>query len=75
MKRGNGASARWADILESQFCDYKFKVPLIQNINTLKPGDACTSMNWVVIGPRNELSPVRWQAITWTNDDLFSVDS
>ena len=31
------------------------------------------SMNWVIIGPGNGLSPVRRQAITWTNAGLTSV--
>ena len=31
-------------------------------------------MNWVRIGSVNGLSPVRCQAITWTNADLFSIE-
>ena len=31
------------------------------------------SMNWVIIGSGNGLSPDRRQAITWTNADLFIV--
>ena len=31
------------------------------------------SANWVSIGPGNGLSPVRRQAITWTNADLLSI--
>ena len=30
------------------------------------------SVNWMGIGPGNGLSPVRHQAITWTNADLLS---
>ena len=30
-------------------------------------------MNWVIIGPGNGLSPVRHQAITWTNAGLLSI--
>ena len=30
-------------------------------------------MNWVIIGSGNGLSPVRRQAITWTNADLLSI--
>ena len=30
------------------------------------------SVNWVIIGSGNGLSPVRRQAITWTNDALLS---
>ena len=30
-------------------------------------------MNWVIIGSGNVLSPVRRQAITWTNADLLSI--
>ena len=30
-------------------------------------------MNWVSIGSDNGLSPVRRQAITWTNADLLSI--
>ena len=32
------------------------------------------SVNWVHIGSGNGLSPVRGQAITWTNADLLSVE-
>ena len=28
---------------------------------------------WVIIGSGNGLSPVRCQAITWTNDDIISI--
>ena len=31
------------------------------------------SVNWVSIGSGNGLSPVRRQAITWTNGDLLSI--
>ena len=31
------------------------------------------SGNWVSIGSGNGLSPVRWQAITWTITDLLSI--
>ena len=31
------------------------------------------SVNWVSIGPGNGLSPVRCQAITWTNAGLLSI--
>ena len=31
------------------------------------------SVNWAIIGSCNGLSPVRCQAITWTNDDLLSI--
>ena len=31
------------------------------------------SLNWVVIGLGNGMLPVWYQAITWTNDDLFSL--
>ena len=31
------------------------------------------SVNWVIIGPGNGLSPVRSQAITWTHAGLFSI--
>ena len=30
-------------------------------------------MNWVIIGLGYDLSPVRHQAITWTNADLLSI--
>ena len=30
-------------------------------------------MNWVSIGSDNGLSPVRCQAITWTNADLWPI--
>ena len=31
------------------------------------------SVNWIIIGSGNGLSPVRHQAITWTNDGLLSI--
>ena len=31
-------------------------------------------MNWVIIGSVNGLSPVRHQAITWTNAGLLSIE-
>ena len=33
------------------------------------------SLNWVTIGSGNSLSPVQCQTITWTNDDLLSVNN
>ena len=33
-----------------------------------------TSLNWVLTGSDNDLSPVRRQAISWTSDDLCSLD-
>ena len=30
-------------------------------------------MNWVIIGPRNGLLPVRRQAVAWINADLLSI--
>ena len=32
-----------------------------------------TWLNWLIIGSGNGLSPVRCQAITWTNDDLLLI--
>ena len=32
------------------------------------------SVNWVSIGSDNSFSPVRRQAITWTNADLMQLD-
>ena len=32
----------------------------------------CASVNWVIIGLGNALSPIRRQAITWANDELLS---
>ena len=34
---------------------------------------SATSVNLVSIGSGNGLSPVRWQAISWTNADLLSI--
>ena len=31
------------------------------------------SVNWIIIGSGNGLSPVRRHAITWTNADLLST--
>ena len=32
------------------------------------------SVNWVIIGSGNNLSPTSWhQTITWSNDDIFSI--
>ena len=31
------------------------------------------SVNCIIIGSGNGLAPVRYQAITWTNDDLLSI--
>ena len=33
------------------------------------------SINWVGIGSDNHLSPIRHQAISWTNADLLSIGS
>ena len=33
----------------------------------------CASVNWVINGSGNSLSPIRRQAITWTNADLQSI--
>ena len=37
------------------------------------PSDACLCQ-WVITGSGNGLSPVRRQAITWTNADLLSIE-
>ena len=42
-----------------------------QWVNSLRLNDA--SVNWVIIDSVNGLSPVRRQAITWTNADLLSL--
>ena len=34
---------------------------------------AYASVNWLSLGSGNGLSPVRRQAITWTNADLLSI--
>ena len=33
-----------------------------------------TSKNFVIIGSDNGLSPLWWQAIMWTNDDMLSIE-
>ena len=43
-------------------------------VNKLRLGDIYVSLNWVIIGSGNDLSPVRRQAFTCTNDDLFSIE-
>ena len=43
------------------------------SMNALRPGDRHVSVNWVIIGSANGLSPAQHQAITWINDDLWSI--
>ena len=40
-------------------------------INSSPPSAA--SVNWAIIGSGNGLSPIRRQAITWTNAGLLSI--
>ena len=42
-------------------------------VNSLRPGDLYASLNWVIIGSCNGLSPFRHQTITRTKDDLSSI--
>ena len=43
-------------------------------LNTLRPSVVYICVGGQIItGSGNGLSPVRWQAITWTNDDLLST--
>ena len=51
----------------------EFKQPRNAADNTLGPRDAYASVNWIIIGSGNGLSPTRRQAITWTGDDLLSI--
>ena len=44
-----------------------------QHINSSPPSAAYESVNWVIIGSGNGLSPVRRQAVTWTNAGLLSI--
>ena len=61
-------------------CDSKWKISpgwwfnfmLLINSSPHVP-HICASVNWASIGPGNGLSPVRRQAITWTNTDLLSI--
>ena len=41
--------------------------------NTLGPSDAFMSVDWVIIGSGNGLSPVRYQAIAWSKAELLSI--
>ena len=34
-----------------------------------------TSLNWAIMDSGNDLSPVRYQAIAWTNDDMLLIGS
>ena len=44
------------------------------NFNSSPPSAAYyASVNWVSIGSDNDLTPVRHQAITWTNAELMST--
>ena len=31
------------------------------------------SENWIIIGSDNGLTPIQWQAITWSNAELLSI--
>ena len=41
--------------------------------NSLGPSEAYASVKYAIIGSDNGLSPVRRQAIIWTNDGLLSI--
>ena len=42
-------------------------------LNSLRPNDPYASLNWVIIGLDNGLSPVRRQAIIWTNAGILLI--
>ena len=44
-----------------------------QDVNSLRPGDVYTSVNYVIIASDNGLSPIRRQAIIWINAGLWSI--
>ena len=49
---------------------------LVDNVNVIGRISQCyiyASLNWVSIGSGNGLSPLRRQAIAWTNDDKLSI--
>ena len=49
--------------------DFQFDVG---KIKLIEAWGFYASVDWVIIGSGNGLSPVRCQAITWTNDELLS---
>ena len=55
---------------EQQGVSYlKYCVPLLIEVKWR----IYASLNWVIIGSNNELSPLRCQAIIWTNAGILSV--
>ena len=61
----------WLTTLEIEITFWNKKWPGCLWVNSSYRIYAC--VNWVSIGPGNGLSPVRLQAITWTNADLLSI--
>ena len=45
----------------------------LQCVNSSPPSAVYVSVNWVIIGSGNGLSPLWCQAITWTNAGLLSI--
>ena len=52
-------------IYDGHFIPKLTHLPLVPHI--------CVSVNWVSVGSDNGLSPVRHQAITWTNGELWLI--
>ena len=55
-----------------QFTFASVYICLLNETNSLRPGDACTR-KIIVIGSDNGLAPDRRQAITWTNDEILLI--
>ena len=43
------------------------------NVNSLRPSDVYMSINYPTIGSYNGLSPIRRQAIIWTNSGILLI--
>ena len=58
-------------------CQWSNPEGYVQNqlvLHSLRSGDAYVSLSWAIIVSGNGLLPVRCQAITWTNDDSYSIE-
>ena len=49
--------------------------PLLSTFNPLRPGDAYKSLNWVTSCLDNGLSPIRRQAIIWSNTVILLIET
>ena len=79
MQRINEVSMRQTTFLNSFFSYETFCImvkfhlfPMVQ-LTHLPQCHIYTPLNWAIIGSGNGLSPIRHQAITWTNAGLLSI--